>query len=81
MIDLRLTPNSEQKAYYQQIHLLQENDIVVHDRGYFSHRCGEAELDTLVSNKIHGVFRMKNLLRRIPSMFKNCTSLMTKHIL
>ena len=56
MIDLRLTPNSEQTAYYQQIHLLQENfckaksavgeTIVVHDRGYFSHIL----LNTLVCN-------------------------------
>ena len=32
VIDLHLTPYSEQKAYYEQIPNLQKGDIVIHDR-------------------------------------------------
>ena len=39
VIDLKLnSTNSERKIYCEQFDHLQENDIVIHDRGYFIRR-------------------------------------------
>ena len=56
IIDLQLhSCNSEQKIYYEQMHNLQMNDIIVHDRGYYSHKL----LYTLHVLNIYPIFRMK----------------------
>jgi hypothetical protein len=55
VIDLCFLNQSEQKSYSDQIHLLQKNDIVIHDRGYFSKKL----LNKLVSKGVHPIFRMK----------------------
>jgi len=38
IVDLNLDKcNSEQKIYQDQLHYLQKDDIIIHNRGYYSH--------------------------------------------
>lgn len=66
VIDLHFTNKSEQQSYNEQIHMLQKNDIVIHDRGYFSKKL----LNTLVSKNVYPIFRMKNSSLYVKDLIK-----------
>ena len=56
VINIELSPvNDERSMYYRQFNYLQKNDIVIHDRGYFSYSL----LYKLFSINVFPIFRMK----------------------
>ena len=56
IIDLKISQfNSERKTYFEQLDELKENDIIIHDRGYYSHKL----LYKLYTRNIYPIFRMK----------------------
>ena len=60
IVDLNISSsNSERKTYMQQFDYLQTNDIIIHDRGYYSDKL----LYELNELQVFPIFRMKkNLL-------------------
>ena len=65
IVDLQLDScNSETKIYDKQLHNLQENDIIIHDRGYYSHKL----LYNLYSINVYPIFRLKKSMNIVKDL-------------
>jgi hypothetical protein len=68
IVDLNLDKcNSEQKIYQDQLHYLQKDDIIIHDRGYYSHKL----LYLLYSKNIYPIFRMKKNMKIVQDLLNS----------
>lgn len=66
-IDLTISNKSELDAYANQLHLLNKNDIIIHDRNYYSDKLAEK----LNSLDVKHVFRIKKISRFSKYLIKN----------
>ena len=68
IVDLNLDRcNSEQKIYHDQLHYFQKDDIIIHDRGYYSHKL----LYLLYSKNIYPIFRMKKNMKIVQDLLNS----------
>jgi hypothetical protein len=68
IVDLNLDKcNSEQKIYQDQLHYLQKDDIIIHDRGYYSHKL----LYLLYYKNIYPIFRMKKNMKIVQDLLNS----------
>lgn len=67
LIDFELSKKSEEDAYKRQLTLLRKNDIVIHDRKYYSNYL----LSALHSKNVHSIFRMKKSSNYVKHLIEN----------